>query len=82
MTTYAVLVLDPSHKHLDHKPVIIRSCGHQHRTVMGAQRCCESLTNPYPDGSRPAKWWGAAVRRSDGSPLDDAESDALYEAAK
>lgn len=79
---YAVLVLDPSHVHLDRKPVIIRSCGHQHRTVAAAQRCCEALTRRYPDGSMPAKWWGAAVRHSDGSPLTDAETDILYEVAR
>lgn len=78
--TYAVIVTEPNARNSDGSPVIVRRCGHEHRSIAAAQRCCESLTRPYPDGSRPAKWWGAAVRHYDGDLLTEAEYDNLYQA--
>lgn len=79
-TTYAVCVMDRTVS--SPAKVVIRRCGHEHRSIASAQRCCESLTRRFPDGSIPAKWWGAGVRHVDGSALTEAEFDVLIEVAR
>jgi hypothetical protein len=54
--------------------VIVRTCGHQHRTLSGAERCHRDLTKRQPGGVYRADFWGAEVLHADGSRLTRDES--------
>lgn len=76
--TYSVMVLEPSWRHLhDGSPVVIRRCGHEHKSIAAAERCRRHLTKGDFEGWVNSAWRDAEVRRSDGSRLSDEEGAEL-----
>ena len=80
--TYAIAILEQNSWHPDGRPVIRRECGHAHRTISGAVRCRNRLSEYHKDGTH-NEWahYGRAIHR-DGTRLTAAEDeqycDLLY----
>lgn len=78
MKTYTVFKFDPNSWHMDGSHVILRDCGHKHKSPRTAARCKQTLLAYNRHAHMwSAAWHGCCIRRSDGSPLT---TDEEYEA--
>jgi len=80
MTKYQIQVHDQSSWNTDGTPIVLRDCGHAHRTISGAVRCFEHLTRLLPDRSYLAAWYHAAIYNADGTHVSDTDRAAFDDA--
>jgi len=73
--TYTVAKTEINSWHADGSPIIVDTCGHKHRSLAAANRCCDKLMGN--GNSRSAYWMHAHIRHSDWSPLTREEAEEL-----
>ena len=74
---YRVEVREPFARYGDGSPVVLRECGHRHRSPRTAAGCMHRLLDYRGDGTHSAAWHHAQVARCDGNPLSEWEQEAL-----
>ncbi len=59
--TYTVTVYEQNTWNADGSKIVVRDCGHSHRSMRAAFNCREKLFNYDPCGGRDGNWFHAVI---------------------